>query len=352
VRDRATIVAASIAGLSLLVSVGAFVALKAQTASAPIAAASASPAAAPTEGEVTLGQALQMDGDLTGEHFRALLNRDLMSVEDGRLVFAIQTPSDAMIVGARDALRVEAPGPVVLTTVFDGKQGHAITLEDYDAASDSFGYSDPWGHQHSFLEAGYNAAGVNAYHDPTNPNRWRVKSAEFERVLYAISVPFGEMLQLAGLMPLGAFGSLGDTIDSAKRTDFFTFFNLEQTRASAGDKGRRLLIFQPSGPAFHSLAAVEATTDANGRLLRMQLALARRFLDDPRNAPFAHDIATSFLRDSMPTQDQGILAGLPSTFFDSDFAGSAELSRSRLDIRNVGSGNTRSMVFSLDTLAP
>ena len=98
---------------------------------------------------------------------------------------------------------------------------------------------------------------------------------------------------LAALAPLGVaapadFGRFGATLDEAKRTQFFTWFHLEQTAAD-GSK----ICFQPSGAKFHDL--VKVTVDAPGGAIRgMTVAVKRSFIDGA-DSKFARDIAKSFL---------------------------------------------------------
>lgn len=102
--------------------------------------------------------------------------------------------------------------------------------------------------------------------------------------------------------PLDAagFANMGENLEQAKQTDFFRFFNLEQTQATRID-GNTVTSFKPSGAKFRPLVTVKVTTGAEGRIKALEMVVLRSFIDDPQNGIFARDIAKSFL-----------LAGLPS----------------------------------------
>jgi hypothetical protein len=55
-------------------------------------------------------------------------------------------------------------------------------------------------------------------------------------------------------------------------------------------------IFRPSGPAFQHLVRLELLIGARRNLLAAKLWVARTFVGDPRNASFARDVTSSFLR--------------------------------------------------------
>jgi hypothetical protein len=52
------------------------------------------------------------------------------------------------------------------------------------------------------------------------------------------------------------------------------------------------------------------TVDESDRLSGLELRLARRFIDDPRNGLFARDIAKSLLRDGLSSENAVFLADL------------------------------------------
>jgi hypothetical protein len=88
------------------------------------------------------------------------------------------------------------------------------------------------------------------------------------------------------------FGHFGKSLEEARKTEFFTFFNLvESGRDDHG--GYQTIRFQPSGPKFHDLVTVTFETNA-GNISAATLHLSRSFIDGPDEA-FARDIAASFL---------------------------------------------------------
>ena len=63
--------------------------------------------------------------------------------------------------------------------------------------------------------------------------------------------------------------------------------------------------FKPSGEKFHPLVTVKVTTDGAGRILALEMALARSFIDSPRDGIYARDIAKSFLQAGLPASRDG-----------------------------------------------
>jgi hypothetical protein len=79
-------------------------------------------------------------------------------------------------------------------------------------------------------------------------------------------------------------------------SDFFRFFHLEPTGTTAAAGGSLTWhSFRPSGPAFHSLVEVDVLAGGDGAISAASIGLERSFINDPRNAVFARDIAKSFL---------------------------------------------------------
>jgi hypothetical protein len=115
---------------------------------------------------------------------------------------------------------------------------------------------------------------------------------------------------LAGAAP-GPYGSLGKTLDEAKKTDFFQFFNLAQTGETASKDGKKIL-FQPSGPKFHDLARVYMQLDKNNQISGAELELKRSFVDSGQDGIYARDIAKSFLTVAASPQDRDQLQKLIS----------------------------------------
>jgi hypothetical protein len=106
----------------------------------------------------------------------------------------------------------------------------------------------------------------------------------------------------AKLTTIYNFGHFGQTMAEAKKTEFFTFFNLAETgRDEHG--GYETIRFQPSGPQFHDLVTLTFET-AGERIQAATLHLSRSFIDGPDEA-FARDIAASFLDAAL--YDEGFL---------------------------------------------
>jgi hypothetical protein len=97
-------------------------------------------------------------------------------------------------------------------------------------------------------------------------------------------------------LPLHAatLGNFGENLEQAKKTEFFSWFHLEQTEAKPQD-GKQVVSFKPSGRKFHHLVTVTMTTAAGERLQAVELVLLRSFIDSSPDGLFARDIAKSFL---------------------------------------------------------
>jgi len=106
-------------------------------------------------------------------------------------------------------------------------------------------------------------------------------------------------LALAAPLVAASFGNLGETLEQAKQTDFFRFFHLEQSQVSKNE-GSTVTAFKPSGEKFRPLVTIRVTTDGAGRILALEMAMVRSFIDDPRDGIFARDIAKSFLQAGLP----------------------------------------------------
>ena len=104
------------------------------------------------------------------------------------------------------------------------------------------------------------------------------------------------MASLGLTLPVNAaiFGNFGGTLEQARKTEFFTWFHLQQAEAQSEDGGQ-VVSFKPSGPNFQKLVTVKMVTTAGGRLKAMELVLLRSFVDSPADGIFARDIAKSFL---------------------------------------------------------
>lgn len=88
-----------------------------------------------------------------------------------------------------------------------------------------------------------------------------------------------------------AFGSLGRTVAEARKSNFFTWFHLEPATDSGVAGAMR---FRPSSDQFGPLVAVDLIV-ADDQIKAASLEIRRDFIDDPRQFPFAADIAKSFL---------------------------------------------------------
>lgn len=226
---------------------------------------------------------------------RLLISADLAVPEDEDHVDSVILPAKVMLpIISRLLARSSSGSAGLISTVSDGRKSHSITLRDHDAATGRFEYWEPWGNG-SFLEAKHNAAGVDA--TPVSGKRkfFHIKSAELAQVLHSTTIGFSDMLWLNSILGLGTFGPLGDTLVSARGTEFFKWFHLEEAGVTPLSDGRRNIEHRPKGVRFHTLVQVILTTDRDNRILDVELILDRGFIDSPATSVFAADIAKSLL---------------------------------------------------------
>jgi hypothetical protein len=102
------------------------------------------------------------------------------------------------------------------------------------------------------------------------------------------------------------FGLFGTTQTDLTASGFFRWFNLvdEDQLGPGGGSGKEAAneakklgetIYRPSGDAFRRLVFFRCRTNLGRALQSLDLNIARAFIDDPRQSPFARDIAKSFL---------------------------------------------------------
>ena len=103
---------------------------------------------------------------------------------------------------------------------------------------------------------------------------------------------------------------LGMSLAEAKETEFFTWFHLEQTGTETGADQPPVVIFKPNGDAFRALVTVRTALDNQQHIVRIELLLARSFLNDRRQGIFANDIAKSLLLDATSGADHDAIQGL------------------------------------------
>jgi hypothetical protein len=331
---------------------------------------------AETGPEVTLAEGLRI-WQLFGGESRALVNEKLMTKRDSQLADAVPVSPATLLQCLRFAVRADVL--LMNCIVFDGRSAHVINVQSYDAASNSFSYWDPWG-KGSFLAVESNVAGVRATPDPKEERMWIIKADQLEKVFYALTIPFDIAIELSSEVALGSFGSLGDNLIHAEKTDLFTFFHLEHTAKAKNDKGHEVITFKPTGPKFRPLVSLDITTDGKGRLRALDLTLQRSFIEDPEIGVFARDIAKSLIRQATMPRDRGriddlanqieldvrgqttlVLRGPTSVrlpdqptkdylaFLGKEEAFTRALALSRLTLTNRKNGDEPALVISLET---
>jgi hypothetical protein len=99
---------------------------------------------------------------------------------------------------------------------------------------------------------------------------------------------------------------LGRKVAEAADHDFFRWFHLVRYEAPRQlADGATWHDFRPEGAQFRDLVTVNLETDSSDRITDAKLCLDRAFIEHPKDGPFARDIAASFLRWSVPREEQG-----------------------------------------------
>jgi hypothetical protein len=93
---------------------------------------------------------------------------------------------------------------------------------------------------------------------------------------------------------------IGTHLDTAQRSDLFKWFHLERVGQARDQNGLDRVDFRPTGASFRPLVQLSTWLNAESRIVQLRLALARDFVNDPRQGAFARDIAKSFLRATSP----------------------------------------------------
>jgi hypothetical protein len=107
----------------------------------------------------------------------------------------------------------------------------------------------------------------------------------------------------------GPLGFIGMSLDNATKTELFQWFHF----APVASPTAGVAVFKPSGEKFHDLATLSAAIGGDGRITAIDLAIARSFIDDPRDGIFAADLGKSFLAAALPPDDRTAMQHLIDT---------------------------------------
>ncbi len=99
----------------------------------------------------------------------------------------------------------------------------------------------------------------------------------------------------AACSPAESAGSQGGALAAARDSEFFKWFHLTPSHAPLPAAGGQWMCFRPESAEMRPMVEIAALTDGADRILASRLSLDRRFIDG-RSAPFARDIAKSFLQ--------------------------------------------------------
>jgi hypothetical protein len=113
------------------------------------------------------------------------------------------------------------------------------------------------------------------------------------------------MLQGSGPFYTYFFGSMGQTLETARQTEFFQWFHMEETERRPEEPGT-LVRFRPSGEKFHNLCYLETLEAPSGEMVRMELVVQRPFIDGADGLS-AQDLVKSFLLAALPDACKEVL---------------------------------------------
>ena len=156
------------------------------------------------------------------------------------------------------------------------------------------------------------------------------------------------------------FGAMGETIETARQTDFFQWFHFEETERHVEGPGEAAR-FRPSGEKFHDLCYLDVMATGTGKMILLELVVERAFLDGG-NRLFAQDLVKSFLFSTLPDacrdglsdflQEMNVPGGHGKTLGYQVFSGRqnewrAETGWSRLVLANVSPAGIPSLVVHM-----
>jgi hypothetical protein len=101
------------------------------------------------------------------------------------------------------------------------------------------------------------------------------------------------------------FGSMGNTLETARKTGFFRWFHMAESDRRPEEPGE-LVRFRPAGDKFHDLCFLDILMAPGGEFVRMELVVKRSFIDGP-DSLFAQDLVNSFLHAALPDACQSLL---------------------------------------------
>ena len=114
---------------------------------------------------------------------------------------------------------------------------------------------------------------------------------------------------------------LGRNLDTAKQTDFFLWFHLEQVNSTVDAAGNETLEFRASGEKFRGFARLHVRCNPAGEIVGLELSLHRGFVESARDGVFAADYAKSFLLFATPPGDWKSVQGLAEEIEEGSFVG-------------------------------
>jgi len=133
-----------------------------------------------------------------------------------------------------------------------------------------------------------------------------------------VSYAFKACAADGGVVVEPAIGPVGDNhtllglgVENAKRTDFFQFFFWREAGREKDAQGRAVVLFaQPTDGHFAKYVKLKTTLDAHDKIAKVELRVARSFVNNTDTAIFARDIIKSVIEQSTPKADQAAVAPL------------------------------------------
>jgi hypothetical protein len=98
------------------------------------------------------------------------------------------------------------------------------------------------------------------------------------------------------------FGSFGDSLDEAVRTEFFSWFGLIEDGRGACADGSVGVRYKPAGDKHHQFITGRISVRDEGAMDRVALEVHAAFIDHARDWPHARDITGSFIGAGLANQ--------------------------------------------------
>ena len=107
----------------------------------------------------------------------------------------------------------------------------------------------------------------------------------------------------------------GESLESAMKKDFFTFFHFKKKPDVEVKKGSKIHHFTTKLGSSPSEILLAVDTDKSDKILQMNMSVNRQLIDNPRTRVFIQDIVKSFILAATPSEDADKVSDLVKEIF-------------------------------------